>query len=548
MPHEETGKKTIQAVLSSERENESVVEDSNESLDAQSSEKYIQKTGKISWHTFAFWQDRTFRFNLRSFRLSGDPAIRRFSIVEASLLLICALLASRGLGIIRQSLFNALFGTGPEANAYYAAARLPETLFDLITGGALTHAFIPIFVAYEKSRSRKEVWQLVSLVFNVMLVVMTLFLLIGEWFAPTLVSHIIVPGYSPSEQALTTSLTRVILFHPLILGLGTIVTAILNSKRQFLLSALSIAVYNGGLIGGLLVSLAVPRVGIYGPTYGILAAAFLQTVVMFPALRKQGMHYYFYWKLSDPGLRDVLGLLIPNSLAVLVGSVGPILDTAFISYLPDHSSLAATQNAQLLYALPVALIAQAVGQSLLPHLSNQAENKSYVRMRLTTFKVMGASILLSLPAALIIWLLGKPIIHLIFQHGAFKGHSSLLTYLALTGYVVGLPGIIAGQLFANGFIALKDTRTPLFTGILALAVRYGLILLFLHTFLGVRLILAVPLSTALSASVEALLLCVLLLMRLRKKVATDKGMARLRQRRLYQQKIAISSSSGEKFL
>lgn len=541
MPHEESGKKTIQAVLSTERENDSAVENNNVPLDSRSSEK---RTGKIArtWQSqFAFWQDRTFRFNLRSFRLSGDPAIRRFSIVEASLLLICALLASRGLGVIRQSLFNALFGTGPEANAYYAAARLPDTLFELITGGALTHAFIPVFVAYEKSRSRKEVWQLASLVFNVMLVIMTLFVLIAEWFAPTIVSRIIVPGYPPSEQVLTTSLTRVILFQPLILGLGTILTAILNSKRQFLLSALSIAVYNSGLIGGLLVTLAIPRIGIYGPTYGILVAAFFQTVVMFPGLRKQGVHYYFNWKLSDPGLRDVMRLLIPNALAVVVGSVGPILDTAFISYLPDRSSLAATHNAQLLYALPVALIAQAVGQSLLPHLATQAANKSYVRMRLTTLKVMGASILLSLPAALILWLLGKPIIHLIFQHGAFKAHSTLLTYLALTGYAIGLPGIIAGQLFANGFIALKDTRTPLFTGILALAMRYGLILLFLHMLLGVRLVLAIPLATAVSASVEALLLCILLLLRLRKKVALDRGMERLTQRRQYQHKIAMSS-------
>jgi len=541
MPNEETGKKIIQAVLSAEQENDSAIEHSNVLVATRSSENCTENTGRLSPSRIAFWQDRAFRFNLRSFRLSGDPSIRRFSIVEASLLLICALLASRGLGVIRQSLFNALFGTGPEASAYYAAARLPDTLFELITGGALTHAFIPVFVAYEKSRSHKEVWQLVSLVFNVMLVAMTLFLLIGEWFAPTLVSHIIVPGFSPSEQAMTVSLTRVMLFHPLILGLGTIVTAILNSKRQFLLSALSIAVYNGGLIGGLLVSLTVPRVGIYGPTYGILAAAFLQTAVMFPALRKQGMHYYFNWKLSDPGLREVMRLLIPNALAVAVGSVGPLLDTAFISYLPDSSSLAATHNAQMLYALPIAFIAQAVGQSLLPHLATQAANKSYVRMRLTMLKVMGASILLSLPATLILWLLGKPVIHLIFQHGAFKAHSSLLTYMALTGYVVGLPGIIAGQLFVNGFIALKDTRTPLFTGILSLAVRYGLILLLLHTLLGVRLILAIPLSTAVSASMEALLLCILLFLRLRKRVAQDQGMVRLMQRRQYKRELAMSS-------
>ena len=490
-----------------------------------------------------FWHDRTFRFDIRNFRPGGDPALRRFSIVEASLLLICAILASRGLGVIRQTIFNAIFGTGPEANAYYAAARLPDTLFELIVGGALTHAFIPIFVAYEKEKNRREAWRLASLVFNVLLVALTFLVIIAEWSAPWLVHSIIVPGYSPSEQALTTSLTRIILFQPLILGLGTIATAILNSKRQFLLSAVSIAVYNFGLIGGLLVSLVIPRVGIYGPTCGILVAALLQVSVMLPGLRRQGVRYFFYWKLSDPGLREVMRLLIPNVLAVVVGSAGPIIDTAYASFLPDRSSLAAIHNALLLEAFPVALIAQAVGLALLPHLATQATRGHYVRMRLTAFKVMGASVLLSIPAALLLWLLGKPMIHLLFQHGAFKAHSSLLTYLALTGYAVGLPGFVAAPLFANGFFALKDTRTPLFTGLFSLASRYVFIQLFLHIFTGDRLVLTIPLAGAVAATLEAIVLCILLLLRLRSNARLDKGMVRLLQRRMYKQNRVESQGS-----
>ena len=116
-----------------------------------------------------------------------------------------ALLASRGLGIVRQSLFNMLFGTGPEANAYYAASRLPDTIFNLIAGGALTHAFIPVFFSYEKEHGQREAWRLTSLVFHVLLVSLTLLVLIGELFAPAMVTHFVVPGYSPTEQALTAT-------------------------------------------------------------------------------------------------------------------------------------------------------------------------------------------------------------------------------------------------------------------------------------------------------------------------------------------------------
>ena len=337
--------------------------------------------------------NKTFSFNLRSFLPGGDDfSLRRFSIIEAAMLLIMGYLASKGLGVVRQTIFNALFGTGMQANAYYAASRLPDTLFDLIAGGALTHAFIPIFLSYEKDRGQQEAWRLASLVFNVLLVALTALVFVSEFVAPAFVSRLLVPGYPPAQQALTAALTRVMLIQPLILGLGTVVTAILNSKRQFFLPALSLAIYNVGLIGGLLFSLAIPRIGIYGPTYGVLAAAALQVLVMVPALVKQGVRYTFIWDLRNPGLRQVMRLLIPNALAVAIASTGFIVDTAFISYLPDQASLAAERNAHMLYALPLALLGLAIGQAALPQLSSLAASGRYVRLRMTVVKLIGGSL------------------------------------------------------------------------------------------------------------------------------------------------------------
>jgi putative peptidoglycan lipid II flippase len=493
-------------------------------------------TKKRSFNLFGTWGGRTFRFSLRSFRPTEGFSLRRFSIVEAALLIMFALLASRGLGVIRQTIFNALFGLGPDANAYYAAFRLPDTLFNLISGGALTHAFIPVFLSYEKDKGRVEAWRLTSLVFNVMLVGLTLVVIIGEFLAPTFVTHLLVPGYPPSEQALTTQLTRVMLIHPLILGLGTIATAILNSKRQFLLPAVATAVYNVGLIGGLLVTLAVPGVGIYGPTYGVLAAAALQMAVQIPGVLKQKAQYFFFWDLRYPGLGEVMRLLGPNVLAVGLGYVALIVDTAFTSYFPDPASLAALHNAEMLQALPLALMSQAVGQALLPHLSVQAAAGRYVRVRQTAIKVMGVSVLLTIPAALILDLLGRPIIHLIFQHGAFNSHATALTSLALFGYIVGLPGITAGDLLTRTFYALKDARTPLFTNVFNLAVRYGTLLLLLRLLAPHLIILSIPLALASGATAEAVLLFVVVFLRLQKRVKLDKGMLRLQSRRLRAQR------------
>jgi len=476
--------------------------------------------------------NKAFSFNLRSFLPGGDDfSLRRFSIIEAAMLLIMGYLASKGLGVVRQTIFNALFGTGMQANAYYAASRLPDTLFDLIAGGALTHAFIPIFLSYEKDRGQREAWRLASLVFNALLVALTALVFVSEFVAPAFVSKLLVPGYPPAQQALTAALTRVMLIQPLISGLGTVVTAILNSKRQFFLPALSLAIYNVGLIGGLLFSLAIPRIGIYGPTYGVLAAAALQVLVMVPALVKQGVRYTFIWDLRHPGLRQVLRLLIPNALAVAIASTGFIVDTAFISYLPDQASLAAERNAHMLYALPLALLGLAIGQAALPQLSTLAASGRYVRLRMTVVKLIGGALSLSLIASLMMYLLGKPAIRLLFQHGAFGKHSSAVTGTALLGYALALPGMIAASLLVLSFYALKDARTPLLINILGLATRWSLIILLLRLLTGSHMILAIPLAAGGVGIVETLVLGSLLFIRLRSKVKTDSGMLRLERRR-----------------
>jgi putative peptidoglycan lipid II flippase len=459
-----------------------------------------------------------FHFNPAKFRPGRDFTGRRFSIAEAALLLIMAYLASRGLGVVRQGIFNALFGTGPVANAYIAAFRLPDTLFNLIAGGALIQAFVPVFVSYGSEHGQRETWRLTSLVFNVLLVALTGLVLIGEFTAPAFVDHWLVPGYSPSEQALTTALTRIMLFHPLILGIGTITTAVLSSKRQFLLPALSIAIYNLGLIGGLLVTLAIPAVGIYGPTYGVLAGAICQVLVQLPGLLKQGFNYSFVWDLRHPGLRQVVLLLAPNLLGVGITSIALIVDTAFTSYLPDKSSLSAIHNAHMLFDLPVALLGQTLALAALPRMSALAVAGQRSQLRQLVLKVVGGAVLISLPTAVLLVILGRPAIHILFQHGAFTSHSSALTSLALIGYAIGLSGRIATELLKGSFYALKNALVPLLTNIFAFALRVGFLLFLLKILTGKYVILAIPLAAGGAATVEAGLLCLLIHLRLRRDV------------------------------
>lgn len=462
-----------------------------------------------------------FRFHLANFRPGRTLFQRRFSVAEGAALFMVAIIASRALGVIRQSLFNAVFSVGPSANAYYAAARLPDFLFSLIAGGALSHAFIPVFTSYEKEQGREAAWRLSSLVFNVLLVTLSAALLVGEFLAPAFVNHLLVPGYDPATQSLTTTLTRIMLFQALFLGLGTIVTALLNSKQQFFLPAFAIVVYNIGPIVGLLFTLLIPSIGIYGPTFGVLVAALLQVSVQIPGLLKQAPRYFFTWSLKDTGLHQIMRLLGPNIASVAIASVSITVDTAFVSYLADKASLAALHNAYTIFALPVALLAQSTAQSVLPRLSSLAARGSYIRLRHLAIKVLASGVCLGIPTAILLCLLGRPLIHVVFQHGAFGKHATNLTGLALTGYAIGLPAVIAIALMMSTFYSLKDALTPLITNVINFAVHLGLIFLLLGHFKGQNTILAIPLAASGSATFETILLGLLLFRRLGIKRARE---------------------------
>ncbi len=252
---------------------------------------------------------------------------------------------------------------------------------------------------------------------------------------------------------------------------------------------------------------------------------------MVPALVKQGARYSFTWDLRHPGLREVLRLLIPNVLAVAVASITPIIDTAFISYMPDSSSLAAARNAYMLFGLPMAVISQSVVLAAMPQLASLAASRKYVRLRQTLLKVLLASLAFSILAALALAFLGRPAIYILFQHGAFNEHSSYVTNLALLGYAIALPGQAVAVLLLMTFYAMKNALIPFCASLLALLAHVSGVVFFLSLFSGSQQILAIPLGLATDGIVTSLLFSLLLFLNLRSKVRDDPGMQRLARRR-----------------
>lgn len=436
---------------------------------------------------------------------------REYSVGEASFILMTSFFLSAALGAVRQILFNAQFGVSAEANAYYAAFRLPDTLFSLIAGGALSSAMIPVLLNARQKEGEASGWRLISVVLTALLSVFALLIIAVEIFTPALVTRVLAPGFDTETSSLTVTLTRIMLIQPMILLLGSVATAVLNSRNQFLLTGLSIVSHNVSLIASILALRLFPNLGILAPTAGVIGGALLQALILSPGLRGGGHRVGLMFDLANQRLREVVRLLIPNGLSVSVNYAGFIVDTSFATRAADPAGLAAIYNAFLLVGLPIALLGQAIGQATFPRLAAQAEAGNWTEMRRVLMRSLGASIALALPAVGALLLLGRPTIRILFERGEFTSAAGDLTFSVLVAYAIGLPAYVATEVITRGLISLRDTRTPLFTNSGQLIARILLISLLLPT-MGV---VAIPTAFAISSTLETLILATVLFLKLR---------------------------------
>ena len=441
---------------------------------------------------------------------------RELGIAEASFVLMASFFLSALFGAVRQVLFNAQFGVGIEANAYYAAFRLPDTLFSLIAGGALSSAMIPVLLSTVRKEGSAAGWRLVNLVLSTLMAVFALVVLAGEFFAPAFVRGLLAPGFDPPTSQLTVQLTRIMLIQPMILAIGSVATAVLNSRNQFVPTALSILGHNLALISGIMIARAYPDLGIFGPTLGVVGGAILQVLFLLPGFAGQDFQLQPAWDLLDDRLQEIVRLLIPNGLSVGVNYAGFIVDTSFASRVTNIAGLPAIFNAWMLVGLPIALLGQAIGQAAFPRLANEAAGENWSQLRRALFRSLAAAIGLAVPALLALFFLGRFAIRLLFEHGKFDAAAGDLTYQVLSVYAVALPAYVTTELVTRGLIALRDTRTPLFTNIFQLILRALLMTLLLGRFD----VLAIPAAFAISATMETFLLTSILLWKLHKRIQT----------------------------
>src|SRR5881396_4347117 len=380
------------------------------------------------------------------------------SVARASAIMIGTLVASRVLGWLRLSVLGATFGGSPDLDAFIAAFKIPDAIFGLLVAGALASAFIPVFTGYLAREREAEAWHVASSVLNALLVLLVAFSAVMWLLAPIVVPTFVTRFNDPRQIALTVDLTRLMLLSPIFMGLSSLTTGILNSYRQFLSGATAPIVYNLVII--LFTLFGWPFLGIHAAALGVVVGALVMWLVQLPELTFRRTRYSASLDLAHPGVRDVLRLAGPRTLALGAVQIVFFVDTFLASGMPTGSLVALNYAFQLLM-LPLGVFSIAISAAIFPTLSHFASLGQVNRMRDAVQQGIRWILFLTLPTAILMIVLRRPIVNLLFQYGNFGAEAREATQAAFLFYSLGLAGHALVQILARAYYASRDTATPL---------------------------------------------------------------------------------------
>lgn len=423
-------------------------------------------------------------------------------LAPATLILMAGFVASRASGLLRDITIGATFGTGPDLDAYYAAFRLPDLLFQLLTGAALISAFIPTFSSYLGRGAEEEAWRMAASVLTLLALATAAGSLLAALFAPSLMA-LVSPGFSAAQLDLVVNLTRVMLLSPVLFTVSTILTGILNTRGHFALPSLAPALYNTTILCGALFSSE--PFGVYGLAIGVAAGSALHLAIQLPAILRLRFPYRLAFELRHPGVREVLRLMGPRVAGLAAVQANFLVSTALASTL-SPGSLSALNLAWPLMMLPLGVGAVTVASAAFPPLAEAAAGRDHQTFHDTFETSLRVILYLTLPATAGLIFLSGPLVALIYQRGGFGEASSAAVATALIYYALGLPAHGVLEIVTRAFYARKDTLTPVIVGLLSMALHLALSLALKDPLQHGGL----ALSLSLAATAEALLLLLLL--------------------------------------
>jgi putative peptidoglycan lipid II flippase len=450
--------------------------------------------------------------------------IQRLRIGKATLILTFAYIASRFLGLARTSMFAFVFGTSGISDSFYQAFLIPDLIFNIVAGGALSSAFIPVFTHYVVAeKDEKTAWHIASSALNLAIAVMVglalLAFVLADWIVP-----LYNPGVDdPQQLHLITMLVRIMLLQCVILGAGVIITSILNARQDFRLPAIGTVLYNVGIIVGLLPGFFMAFVtgqrddtfAVYCVTWGVVVGAVLQVGIQIPGLMKVGMSYSAVFDWRHPGIVQMARQMGPRVLNASMLYLSTFVDRALILLLIAvvgekliEGMVTQYYLAFQLVLLPLGIFGSSVSTAAFPTLAENVAKGRLDRVRNMITETLRGILFMSIPSSVGLIVLGVPIIQVLLQHGRFSLDDAQSMAVPLAFFAVGLAGHALVEILTRSFYALRDSTTPVIVSVGQFIFKIALSLLLINAAVwGVQWGLgALAFATSFAALLEAVVM------------------------------------------
>ena len=402
---------------------------------------------------------------------SPIPNPQSTSLARSAGILSIGNIASRVLGLMREMVIAAFFGQSGLVSAFTVASQVPTMLYDFLIGGMLSAALVPVLSEFATQRDadgkRTELTRLVGALISLLGMTLAVAVLLVTVLAPQ-IAWLMAGGlddFDPTLLPLTADLIRVMAPAIWLFSMAGLLTAILYALQRFTFPAIASAIYNLGIV--IAAPLLAPRLGIMSLAIGVLMGSAVQFGVMALDLRRSGVGYRVQW--SHPALGKIMRLYLPIAAGLLVAQAQIILDRRLASGT-GAQSIAWMRSATTLQQMPLGLISVAIALAALPKLSQHFAVQDEAAYRHTLGRGLRMVLVLMIPAAVGLWLLGEPVTRLFFQRGLFTAQDTGQVVAALNIYLVGMLFAAVDFPLNYAFYARNNTLWPALVGVVSVGV------------------------------------------------------------------------------
>ncbi len=411
----------------------------------------------------------------REVNLPHDPLPEELaSIARAASVIAIGNIISRVLGLVRDIAKSYYFGATGLVSAFNIASKIPMWFYDLLAGGMVNAALIPVFSSYSRAENRNELWLITSFLLTLCVAILTPIVILGEIFAEQIV-WLVSGGMTFETLEITAKLLRITLPAILFLNFAGILAGLLYSLKRFTLPAFNAAMFNLGIV--LCTIFFAESLGVHSLAIGLLIGSVLQVVLQLPGIRDTKLSLVVDW--HHPAIRRIARLYLPIALGLVVDMISRGVSYRLASATGDQS-IAWMDYATTIMQFPLGLTSTAISIAILPTLARQANwtnrsgNKDFLE---TLSHALRLVLVLIVPATIGLLILARPVVELILEHGDFLPKDTEMTTYVLRLYLVGIIAAALDLPLVNAFYARQEAWTPALVGVVGVIVYLAAALL-----------------------------------------------------------------------